>query len=88
MRILQKRGYTRAGAILFGIKSRAHSCGGLKSLCQTAIIVFRDIFVTIFSWVLRLALFYPFLGISRSIKAVKRCLIQAKQSKNTSLETN
>ena len=63
----QKRGKSRIGAILFGLKSRARSYGWIPSIAKTIGILTADSLRAAASTFLRLTLVYPILLLRRTI---------------------
>jgi hypothetical protein len=69
MNILRKRrGLSRPGAILFGLKSRAQSFGAIRSVAKTLSILAADTFRGSALLLARLALIYPFKLVQKTIK--------------------
>ena len=71
MKLLQKRGFSRAKAILWGIKTRAAGTGFVPSLLKAASIVGIDSFRTALGTVLKACLFYPFVFLGKFVKFIK-----------------
>ena len=72
MKLLQKRGFSRTKAILWGIKTRAAGTGFVPSLLKAAAIVGIDSFRTALGTVLKVCLFYPFVLLGKFVKIIKK----------------
>ncbi len=69
MNILRKRrGFSRLGAIWFGLKSRARSFGAVRSVAKTLAIMAADSFRGSGLLFARLAFIYPFKLVQKTIK--------------------
>lgn len=82
MRILtKKRGFTRLGAILFGLKSRAANVGWMRSILKSAIIILSDSLRTCLQLPLKLGLIYPMRLSKLAVRATKSLMTRdSKQS--------
>lgn len=69
MKILRnRRGLSRPGAILFGLKSRARSFGAVRSLSKTLSILLADALRGCALLFARIAFVYPFKLVQKTIK--------------------
>ena len=88
MGILRKRGLSRVGAILYGIRIRAKSFGMVKSIGQTTLILLKDSFRSILSWAVRLGLFYPIRAVQKFSSLFRRQRGKAPSESDTSPNSN
>ena len=72
MKLLQKRGFSRPKAILWGIKTRAAGTSFVPSLLKAAAIVGIDSFRTVLGTALKVCLFYPFVFLGKFVKLIKK----------------
>lgn len=72
MKLLQKRGFSRPRAILWGIKTRAAGTGSVPSLLKAAAIVGIDSFRAVLGTALKVCLFYPFVFLGKFVKFIKK----------------
>jgi hypothetical protein len=72
MNILRnRRGLSRPGAILFGLKSRARSYGAVRSVAKTLAILAVDAVRGSASLSVRLAFIYPIKLVQKTIKLLR-----------------
>jgi hypothetical protein len=67
-----RRGLSRPGAILFGLKSRAQSYGVVRSVAKTLAILAADTFRGSALLSARIAFIYPFKLVQKTIKLLSR----------------
>ena len=71
MKLLQKRGFSRTKAIVWGIKTRAAG-SFVPSLLKAAAIVGIDSFRAVLGTALKVCLFYPFVFLGKFVKLIKK----------------
>mmetsp|Transcript_24300 Transcript_24300/g.51688 ORF Transcript_24300/g.51688 Transcript_24300/m.51688 type:complete len:407 (+) Transcript_24300:121-1341(+) len=72
VRILKNRGYGRWDIIKFGFKRKVNSKGMVAALAQTLGQAVGALARVVAFWTLKIALFYPFRTIRRTMKALKK----------------
>ena len=72
VRILKNRGYGRWGIIKFGFKRKVNSKGMVVALAQTLGQAVGALARVVAFWTLKIAFFYPFRTIRRTMKALKK----------------
>ena len=76
MRILKKRGMSRAGAVLWGIKIRQISYGSLTGLASAAGIIAVDSLRSAFRSALKICLYYPFIAVGSAVKLFRKYVLR------------